>query len=257
MNDGEKETYLLRSHLWGFKYRVSESVKIIKQALSMRDIKWAASVSFGKDSLVMLDLIQKINPVPVIYMWSPYKLPDQVETIEKVTDYYHFKPHIIHSGFGVPIETIWNKFGISGINQTQSQSNRQVKFVKKDPSDKYCKEKGFNGIFWGLRKEESLKRKWLLTAKGTTFETVNGFWRCAPLAHWTSEDIWAYIVSRNLAYPNLYDKEFGEMKRGNIRNTSWITTDGADQGRMLWLMNFYPNEYDRLLSILPKIREYV
>lgn len=257
MTESEKETYMLHAMLPGFKRKVEKSLTIIQKALQIDGVKWSASISFGKDSLVLLDLLQKIKMLPVIYMSSPYRLPDHLETIERVTESYHLDLRIIPEGFGTPIDEIWKKYGVPGMNRTAYQTNLAVKYLKKDPSDKYCKGNGINGIFWGLRKEESIKRKWLIMSKGATFETVNGFWRCAPLANWLADDIWAYIVSENLYYPALYDNEFGEMTRANIRNTSWVTTDGAENGRLLWLKKFYPNYFDELLWLLPKIKEYL
>jgi len=257
MTEAERETYMLHAMLPGFKRKVSKSLEIIRQALAIEGVKWSASVSFGKDSLVMLDLLSQVmDEIPVYFMDSDYKLPEIYETIEKAHEKY--KINISRSFFADrrPMKEVWDKFGIPGINRTTNMQNKALKVLKKDVSDRWAKEHGYNGIFWGIRKQESAQRKWMVTSFGVTFENKQGFYRCAPLAYWDAKDVWAYIVSRNLDYPKLYDYQKYQT-RDWIRNTGWATTDGAERGRIIWLREFYPNYYDELRWMLPKIDEYV
>jgi phosphoadenosine phosphosulfate reductase len=257
MNESEKEMYLLHSMLPAFKRKVQKSLSIIREALRIDGVKWSASVSFGKDSIVMLDLIHQVtDSIPVYFMDSDYKLPDIYETIELLQERY--KLNISKSYFADrrPIQEVWEKFGVPGINRTTSMQNKALKVLKKDVSDRWAKEHGFNGIFWGIRKQESQQRKWMVTTFGVTFENKQGFYRCAPLADWKARDVWAYIVSHDLPYPKLYDYQKFQT-RDWIRNTGWATTDGAAYGRILWLREFYPDYYEKLEWMLPEIKAYL
>lgn len=257
MTEAEKERYMLHAMLPAFKRKVEKSLSIIREALNIEGVKWSASISFGKDSLVLLDLLYQVtDKIPICYIDSPYKLPDINETIELTQQKYKFDIYRIPYADGRPIQEVWEKLGIPGINRTVSMQNKAVKILKKDPADKWAKENGYNGTFWGIRKEESMSRKWMIMSFGVTFENKQGFYRCAPLADWKADDVWAYIVSRQLPYPRLYDYQKFQT-RDWIRNTGWATTDGANEGRILWLREFYPDYYEKLEWMLPEIKMYI
>lgn len=257
MTESEKEKYMLHAMLPAFQRKVQKSLSIIREAFRIEGVKWSASISFGKDSLVLLDLLHQVtDKIPVYFMDSEYKLPDVYETLELAQQRYRFDIHKTYFADGRPIQEVWEKFGIPGINRTEAMQNKALKVLKKDPADRWAKEHGYNGIFWGIRKEESASRKWMIMSFGVTFENKQGFYRCAPLADWKADDIWAYIVSRQLPYPKLYDYQKFQT-RNWIRNTGWATTDGANEGRILWLREFYPDYYDRLEWMLPIVKSYI
>lgn len=107
-----------------------------------------------------------------------------------------------------------------------------------------------------MRKEESNDRRYLLDTKSPVFYAKQAeLWRCAPLANWVWEDIWAYIFVNNIPYSGIYDNTMLCDPR-QIRNTSYITTDGAAQGRVAWLKYYYPAEFNRLAARFPEIRRY-
>ena len=256
MTDSEKEMYMLYAMLPAFKRKVEKSLSIIRDAFRIENVKWSASISFGKDSLVLLDLLHQVTDrIPVYFMDSAYKLPDIYETMELTQQRYKFDIFKAHFADGRPMQEVWERFGIPGINRTESMQNKALQVLKKEPSDRWAKENGYNGVFWGIRKEESRSRRWMIMTMGVTFENTQGFYRCAPLADWTARDVWAYIVSRNLPYPKLYDYQKFQT-RDWIRNTGWATTDGANEGRILWLREFYPEYYEKLEWMLPDVKSY-
>jgi phosphoadenosine phosphosulfate reductase len=82
----------------------------------------------------------------------------------------------------------------------------------------------------------------------------DGSWKCCPLMGWTAKDVWAYIVSRRLPYNRrIYDAETHDQTRETIRNTGWLSTDGAAQGRIAWLRAHFPTEYRLLADEFPQV----
>ena len=58
--------------------------------------------------------------------------------------------------------------------------------------------------------------------------------------------MWAYIVSRGIPYNRrIYDAETHGQTR-DLRNTGWLSTDGAEDGRIAWLAFHFPDEYETL-----------
>jgi 3'-phosphoadenosine 5'-phosphosulfate sulfotransferase (PAPS reductase)/FAD synthetase len=79
--------------------------------------------------------------------------------------------------------------------------------------------------------------------------------RAQPLAWWSAQDTWAYLFSREVPYHPLYDRETHGQTRETLRNTGWLSTDGAEQGRIAWLREHYPDQYRLLEAAFPRIRQ--
>jgi phosphoadenosine phosphosulfate reductase len=58
----------------------------------------------------------------------------------------------------------------------------------------------------GLRRDQILTR--VETAKIAADPGHPGVWKVAPLAEWTSEQVWAYIRERDLPYNALHDQGY-------------------------------------------------
>lgn len=255
MKDWERERYLTYSRLNSFQKKVRSAQKIIESAFA-KFSSWAVSCSFGKDSLVLLDLVFSVRPCAVIFKDSGYCLPETYATMQKCKERYGFKTQVKQAD--MTWEEILDRFGLPGINRTDAQQKKAVQAIKKDVLTEFAKELGFMGIFWGLRSQEAKGREMLLRCKGHTFlNETTGLWYCAPLHNWTADDVWAYIISRDLPYPKFYDYQQGDKARDWIRNTGWASTDGASRGRLVWLKRYYPDLYKKLSAKFPEVRNYV
>jgi phosphoadenosine phosphosulfate reductase len=252
--DNWQDEYLLYSRLPIFQKRINEANNLILQALSMGDF-WYLACSFGKDSLCLLDLIVKIKPnIPVLHMDSGYCFPETYET----RGYYQNKMSLNLTIKPAPIDyfDLMRDFGIPSVNRTKSQQINIVKMLKKDTSLVWARQNGLNGVFLGLRKDEANGRKLILNLKSPIYQLKNDLWKANPLANWSFKDIWAYILSNNLKYPEFYDKTGLGRTREWIRNSSWCTTDGAERGQVVWLKHYYPDLYRKLVKAFPEISRY-
>ncbi len=133
---------------------------------------------------------------------------------------------------------------------------KQIYRLKKTSSERWAESYGFNGVFLGLRKEESQGRQMSLTIRSPIYQMKSGFWKCCPLANWTGKDVWAYIISKDLVYPEFYNFTALGDSREWIRSASWVTTDGANKGRLVWLKYYYPQYYRQLLREFPEVGRY-
>ena len=252
----DKEALRLYAKLPVFKRRIEKAQEII--TLGLKIIKKPyLSCSFGKDSIVLLHLVLQQSPdIPVVFINSNYCFPDTYQVRDAfVSDY---KINLVEISQPYDYLEIIKQYGLPQ-ERSKAQQNKVVNLLKKDLANEWAWNNGHNGNYWGLRKEEASGRRWLLNTKGSLFWAKNArLWRCSPLADWMWEDVWAYIHEQGIPYSGIYDKTgFVEDPR-QIRNTSYITTDGANlNGRVAWLKYYYPELFDKVAKNIPELRRYV
>ena len=169
------------SKLPTFKLRINKALDIIREGLG-KGTAYVA-VSWGKDSVVLLHLVQSIEPnIQAIY-------------------HAHIERDLI-SNYSQTIEAYTSKFPTNlSIQETWDASGNIAKNL-----DVY---KDFPVCFLGLRAEESVNRKRSIRKYGLIHQYSSGFlqntWRICPLGWWNWIDVWAYIFTYGLPYLNAYD----------------------------------------------------
>lgn len=185
---------LLRARLRTFQFLVERTMGLIDTALADARQPYVA-ISGGKDSTVLLHLVRQVAPT-ITAIWSD----DELEHEETVAFLLLQAPlvvrgHATHEGWFTAWtdEPFWREpvpgsIAIPGLSAPWSVTA------------------GYDLVFLGLRRAESARRRLAITANGRRFRGVEGQWRCSPLADWTTDDIWAYIASRDLDYNPVYDR---------------------------------------------------
>lgn len=215
----DKQTYILHSKLSRYKKQVLKAGNIIKEALPLAD-KWILSFSGGKDSIVLLDLLIKngFKGEMMQFYYSEFETPEENQ---ELAEYYEnkYKTNLtILKSFSC--KNAWDEIGyFYCIPRTVQEKElaKRAKFEHAKTSLDFCKENDFSGLFMGLRKEESKIRNMALSKYGDTyFAKCRNMHTSNPIAHFSDEDIWAYIFSNNLKYLSVYDCK--TMDRRKIRN---------------------------------------
>jgi 3'-phosphoadenosine 5'-phosphosulfate sulfotransferase (PAPS reductase)/FAD synthetase len=174
----ERDAFLAHATLPTFKRKVEKAKEIIREALAIAPSYVA--VSWGKDSVAMLHLVQSICPDILAISFGHYEremISNYAETESKYQD-----------KFGLNIQTILMQ-GDHVPNKVKSQKlwiDYPVAFV-------------------GLRIEESAKRKATLLKNGAIYQYKKGDYRACPVFNWSENDIWAYTLSHELPYLKAYD----------------------------------------------------
>ena len=170
-----------------FKNKLKGTNEVISEALHSCKKSYIA-FSGGKDSTVMLNLVLQIKPGCMVFHW----------------DYGKFMPRQIER------EIIRNMKKLGAINYMVRTSK---KYRYKNSNKVWYKEffgkitseliqEGYDLVFVGLRREESLRRKRRID-KNISLTSIKECW---PIADWGWKDIWAYIFSNGLPYASAYDK---------------------------------------------------
>lgn len=215
------------------------------------------SCSWGKDSSLTMYIVTRAHPeTPVIYMNSGYAMKDTYKFrdwfLENVgiENYYEVKCPEDYIKLNL-------KYGLPSIDRTETDQEKVKKIIKKDVLDDFAREHGWDCCIWGIRAEEAPGRRILLRKKGLLYES-NGIGKCSPIGWWKGREVWEAIDSLNIPYNPLYDKEMPPFfTRATIKNSGWLTTDKANQGRLVWMKRFYPNEYEKIKKLFPEVRNYV
>ena len=200
-----KKGFLLHSRNKEYKKKVKESLDIIKKAFDENNCY--VSFSGGKDSTVLTHLALTVDKNIPIWHWDYgddlMPRPIEQEVLNNL------------NSLGA-VNIIVNKRRGSG-NDTGSGYKQ---FFGQIACNK--KEYGWDMGLVGVRREESTARK---------NKYVNYFQDgdCYPLLDWSSNDVWAYIVSNDLSYHSTYDY-YGEVL-------------GWDKARFV---TFFDHEFERL-----------
>jgi len=204
-----------------FKRKVEQAKAVIKEALEIAPayVAW----SLGKDSTVLLHLVQKIKPdIPAISFDHPERelISNYAEVEKEYCDRFNANLVTVNLvGDHIPVK----------IRQAKLWQTYPVAFI-------------------GLRKEESKKRKLALCKYGKIHQYINGSWRVCPLADWQKNDVWSYIVLNNLPYLKAYDL-------GASRTTDHISkTSRRDYQttRLEELRKIAPEYYQYLQEFFPE-----
>lgn len=244
MDNRDRERYLLHSYSPQYRRRVAEAKQIISKALSLAQ-NWYVSCSFGKDSIVLQHLVREQNPnVTVVFIDSGVTMLDKDQSL--IDDY------VATSQLNL-VRLKWDKF--QHYRQDQNTDQKGTLYTSMfQPLENWLKNIEMDGFFMGLRRDESVGRLFSIGKHGPIHQYKTGFqrgmWRCVPLHRWKIEDVGSYIVSNNLPLLDIYQK-MGLQARSGV-----FGFGNAQNGRIAYLRQHYPDEYKRFVNIRPDVRNY-
>jgi 3'-phosphoadenosine 5'-phosphosulfate sulfotransferase (PAPS reductase)/FAD synthetase len=249
MRSEDRERFLLWSRLGLHRRRVARAEAIVREALERMKNPYVAW-STGKDSTVVLDLVRRFKPdVPVVYLDAHCGYP---ETYELIDEYRKDGVNVILWNCEPFLKTLKDE----GITVDSLVERRTMETTVRIPVLELMEHYGFDGVFMGLRAEESVGRRKMARSKGMLFKKKNGTWSCNPILWFMYDDVWAYIVSRGLKYNRLYDK-MDLLPEENRRISYWAGESERSYGRWVWLMYLHPELFNVLAEEVPEARSFL
>jgi 3'-phosphoadenosine 5'-phosphosulfate sulfotransferase (PAPS reductase)/FAD synthetase len=232
--------------------KVKRAYSVIEQWIHHTSGNVYASVSGGKDSLVMAHLIRQVLPdCPFVWVnQGPLaEWPDCVELLYSLKD----------KGWNIvelcPAQSLWNLYRQYGVPLDGKMTTKIDKIINQklmyDPLDQYQDSHHIRGYAWGIRKESKGRIKYLIS-KGELYQRIDRIWVCSPVGFWSTQDIWNYIDKESLDYPAFYDEN-----RMTVRNGPPIGTTGINYGRLARIRRFYPEVWDIFSKHFPEVVNYV
>lgn len=248
MEEWRTELYRLVAKQPRYARRLAEAEMAIHRAVETCRTP-AVSFSFGKDSLVCLDIARRIEPdilVINIDRGAGGDLQEIVDLYEAYAAQHGLNYHRVRTPR--EILEIYREAGtIANVTRENLKANLMAGI-------RTAKETfGIDCQIMGLRAEESRGRGYLRQYGTFHYSEEQKTWLCKPVLHWQGDEIWAYIVSNEVPYARWYDLEAIFCGYERARYSNWAGVFGREQGRFVRLRKNYPQEYALLASVVPDI----
>ena len=223
-----RELFMGHSQLSGFARRVERANSVIAEWLECSTNPYIA-FSTGKDSTVVLDLVWKQDStVPAVYFDAQCSYPESAEMLD--TMIADGRPVMRWPTEEPFLETL-KRMGLDNPRLEYETMKKTVWQPIKSLIAKYQ----FDGVALGLRGEECYGRRKLYQVRGGLFwQKRDSVWECLPIAQWSYNDVWAYIVSNDLKYCGVYDKLW-DAPIDDQRLSFWAGETKRRWGRYAWL----------------------
>ncbi|SHQ51590.1 phosphoadenosine phosphosulfate reductase domain-containing protein [Mycobacteroides abscessus] len=234
------------------------------------------SWSGGKDSTVVVDLARQVDPnVPVVFFDSGLQFPETLRYLEDLSEQWQLNFHVI------PAEPDLLTVLIAGGGFDHEAPDRELRGQLADlmitgPAALAHKHFG-EGSLWGVRAEESSARRMLYRARlaaesrehpelsrqeareqlGGIVRRVDGTITYGPIWDWRRSHVFGYLAARGIAANPIYDKlrKLG-VPEHLIRVDSIIDASQLSNGHIAWLQKGWPDLFDRLAAVLPRLNEW-
>lgn len=245
-----RRVYLLHSRTRSFQKHLHVAKGIISDFIG-RQIKSYVAVSGGKDSIAMAHLIWSIEPgIKFMSVLDESDIPGLHDYMTKIVQRYKFDVDVISP------KNLWEAFAkydfTEDVHSPRSEYAQRYFF---DHIKRYVADNGYDGIFLGLRAQESKGRRMNFLQRGSIYFNESWQqWICQPLAAWSAMDVFAYLFSNNVPIFDMYFKTKFKLSPENIRLDCILPSHFSRDGQSAWLKYYYPETFSRLAAILPKLR---
>lgn len=155
--------------------------------------------SFGAEDVVLVDMLQKINPnVDIFYLDTNVHFDETYETKDRLEKHYGTKFVQV-----LPKLTLDEQAEKFGDELWKSDANQCCNIRKVDPLTDILKN--YDAWITGIRRDQAPTRA---NAKKVEYDVKFGLIKFNPLAGWTSEDVWQYIRDNDVIYNPLHDRNY-------------------------------------------------
>lgn len=249
-----REYYSTHASLNSYKKRVDKAMEVICDFLET-GIKSYCSISGGKDSTAMMHLVWRVEPQTVfVSEKDDLDFPEEKEYMELLKNQYRLNLTILNPKVNL-WEVLQNHDFTEDIHSAETAFSKEHFYgLLKD----FKEANGYEGVFLGLRAKESKGRLHNYIKNGFIYH--NKSWNqfvCQPLAQWTDTDVMAYLFSNNIPILDVYFKTKFVNYPHEIRKSWALPSHQSSKGQALWLKYYYPEIFQRLSIINPKMRLYV
>ena len=232
------------------------------------------SWSGGKDSTVVLDLARQADPqVPVCFFDSGIEFPETLDYVAELTALWGLNLHTY-----TPSPSVLEILVASGQWDHHAELRPTPDLFRAamlEPA-RVAHEHHGPGLLWGVRSGESKGRRMgyarALAAvdcaehatpasrrrhHGGVISRQDGTVVYGPIWDWHTDQVWTYLAGRDIPPNPVYAKltKAGAPPHAQ-RLEGMVAVAGIDNGSLLWLKRGWPDEFERLAQVLPRMRDY-
>jgi phosphoadenosine phosphosulfate reductase len=164
----------------------------------------ALAMSFSAEDMVVLGLFDELGVRPRVFTIDTGRLPRAtLDVMEQARR--HFKIDIeVFEPDPVRVDEMVSERGRDLFYRSPDDRHRCCDVRRVEPLARALA--GSDGWVTGLRRDQTPSR--LTTPKAFLDPAHGGIWKIAPLADWTTDDVWRYINERQLPHNKLYDEGY-------------------------------------------------
>ncbi|CAH1229546.1 phosphoadenylyl-sulfate reductase [Paenibacillus sp. 2RAB27] len=195
MNLFEKEAFVTKA---AEEFENQSPEAILKLAVDTFQ-RLTLACSFGAEDVVLVDMLQKINPnVDIFYLDTNVHFDETYETKDRLEKHYGTKFVQV-----LPKLTLDEQAEKFGDELWKSDANQCCNIRKVDPLTDILRN--YDAWITGIRRDQAPTRA---NAKKVEYDVKFGLIKFNPLAGWTSEDVWQYIRDNDVIYNPLHDRNY-------------------------------------------------
>jgi len=239
MNPIERAGYIAHAYSKAFRTRLDEATRLICE-----HPRHVVSTSWGKDSMVLLHLAAGlIDGLSVINARYPNPA-ERFGDMDRVRD------------------AMLSRADMARVRYTEVHTPGEWKEAARWWKENFTRnmgaamtDAGGDGVFLGLRAEESYARRMNLATHGTAYERADGLHVVLPLSRWSGRDVWAYMSLHDLPRMRIYDE--CSCSRERARSGFVFATGGAGAIRRhgVWddWKRIYRSEFTAWVTRFPEL----
>ncbi|NOU66388.1 phosphoadenylyl-sulfate reductase [Paenibacillus sp. LMG 31461] len=195
MNLFEKEAFVTKA---AEEFENQSPEAILKLAVDTFQ-RLTLACSFGAEDVVLVDMLQKINPnVDIFYLDTNVHFDETYETKDRLEKHYGTKFVQV-----LPKLTLDEQAEKFGDELWKSDANQCCNIRKVDPLTDILRN--YDAWITGIRRDQAPTRA---NSKKVEYDVKFGLIKFNPLAGWTSEDVWQYIRDNDVIYNPLHDRNY-------------------------------------------------
>lgn len=195
MNLFEKEAFVSQASI---EYEMKRAEDVLRLAVE-KFSKLTLACSFGAEDVVLVDMLQKINPnIDIFYLDTNVHFQETYETRDRLEQHYGKKFVQV-----LPKLTLEQQAQQHGGELWKSNPNQCCNIRKVDPLTDILKN--YDAWITGIRRDQAPTRA---NAKKVEYDVKFGLLKFNPLADWNSDDVWSYIREHNVIYNPLHDRNY-------------------------------------------------
>jgi 3'-phosphoadenosine 5'-phosphosulfate sulfotransferase (PAPS reductase)/FAD synthetase len=219
------------------------SKRIIIETFSIPDVNFCLMWSGGKDSSAMVHLVRVIDPsIPIFSQFDDCDWPEKRPYMDRVAERHGWDFISVEPGFSVWEAVQNHKIGTENICGIDHPITIDA-FIM--PLKAATRASNCDGIFLGLRSDESYIRKKNFQKRRHTYQLKDGTWRCCPLSMWSTRDVFAYLVSNDVEINPCYF--YNAICHPEEIRLSWALPTVGWKGRDIeHIRRYYPQQFRRL-----------
>lgn len=199
MAPNENEVKKITTELQGKK-----AERVLEWAAETFYPKIALASSFGAEDVVLIDMLQKINPNIKIFTLDTGRLNQETyDLIDEIRKKYNLKIKVYYPD-AASAEKMVREHGVNLFYTSPELRKLCCQVRKIEPLKRALK--GLDAWITGLRRSQNISRADIQKVEIDHFN--DGIIKINPLADWTNDQVWDYVKAKKIPYNKLHDKCF-------------------------------------------------